>query len=257
MKRIFYETEFHNELPYLEKNNFWFSSRNKRIAYIFDKYVCNFNNILEIGCGTGYVLEMLSKKFPNKKITGGEFFDSGLNQANNRLKNFKNTSLIKLDARNMNFKEKFDVICAFDVIEHIKEEDKVLNQINKNLARNGFFIFSVPQHKFLWSAYDEVAFHKRRYVKDYLINKLQDNGFEIINLNSFNSLLLPLMYISRLKNKKIKKNFDGLKELRIDYRLNKILMLILDLEFFLIKKNITFKFGGSLIGIAKKVELQD
>ena len=119
-KNLMYDENFHKELIKLEDNNFWFLSRNKRIENILDKYVKDhFDNFLEIGCGTGYVAKMIAKKFPNKKIYASEYLLSGLNEAKVRLKNLNNVSLICLDARKIQSKNKYDIIGAFDVIEHI------------------------------------------------------------------------------------------------------------------------------------------
>ena len=253
-KNLTYDNNFHRELIKLEDNNFWFEYRNKTIEYILDKYLRDhFDNFLEIGCGTGYVTKMIAKKFPDKKIYASEYLLSGLDEAKARLENFNNVSLIRLDARKIESKNKYDIIGAFDVIEHISEEDIVLKEINNSLKKNGKFIFSVPQHEFLWSIYDDLGFHKRRYSRKYLVQKLKENNFEIIYINSFNSFLLPAMYVSRFLNKfKKKEEFDVMDELKINNFLNNIFKKILNFEYFLSKIGINFQFGGSLIGIAKK-----
>ena len=169
------------------------------------------------------------------------------------MKNFKNVSFLQLDARDIKNKNSYELIGAFDVIEHIDEEDEVLKEIYNSLKKGGSFIFSVPQHKFLWSIYDDLGFHKRRYTRKYLKQKLREHNFEITHLSSFNSLLLPLMYISRFLNKfKKKENFDVMDELKINDFLNNILKKVLYFETFLYDRGLDFHFGGSLIGIAKK-----
>jgi len=252
-KKLHYNNEIHKDLPALEQNHFWFKARNEIIEYILKKFFKKKAIYLEIGCGTGYVLKMLAKKLPNFKITGSELFDTGLKQAKKRLKKFKKIKLIKLDACNLRVKNKYDIIGAFDVIEHIKEEDLIFNNINTALKKDGLFIFTVPQHEFLWSINDELGFHQRRYTRKYLLKKLNINGFKIVYVNSFNSLLMPLMYLSRkFNNNYEKKNFDVLSELKINSLLNTILFFILKFEIFLIKIGLNFKFGGSLIGVAIK-----
>ena len=88
--------------------------------------------------------------------------------------------------------------------------------------------------------------------KKILVQKLKENNFEIIYINSFNSLLLPAMYVSRFLNKFKKKKNLIMDELKISNFLNNILKKILNFEYFLSKIGINFQFGGSLIGIAKK-----
>ena len=68
-----------------------------------------------------------------------------------------------MDARNIPFRDEFDVIGAFDVLEHIDEDVAVIDEVRKALRPGGGFLMSVPQHPALWSQQDERAFHVRRY----------------------------------------------------------------------------------------------
>jgi trans-aconitate methyltransferase len=171
-----------------EKGNFWFQTRNDRIIYLIKKYFREPFKFLEIGCGTGYVIEGLHHNFPNSSFSGSEFYSEGLEIA--RLRN-PDLEFVQMDARNIPYKKQLDGIGAFDVIEHIEEDEIVLQQIHKALKRNGLLFISVPQHKFLWSNVDEIAYHKRRYSKEELILKVKKSGFEILDVNSFTSLLFP------------------------------------------------------------------
>ena len=58
-----FKSNYFSELASLEDTNFWFRSRNKLLMWALEKYFPNFQSLLEIGCGTGYVLSGISKKF--------------------------------------------------------------------------------------------------------------------------------------------------------------------------------------------------
>lgn len=138
-------------LAQLESKNFWFRNRNRLIIWAFNKYFKQAKNFLEIGCGTGFVLSAIEKNFPQLQVYGSEIYSNGLTFASQRL---KNAQLLQMDARKIPFMQEFDVIGAFDVIEHIKEDKNVLKQINDALSMRRV-ILTVPQHRWLWSPADE------------------------------------------------------------------------------------------------------
>lgn len=196
-----YPHEHFDRLFTLESNHFWFRSRNRIISILFHKFYKNYNNeirYLEIGCGTGYVLSEIVK---DRKLIaiGAELHIQGLKYAKKRLPNIE---FIQMDATSIPFENTFDAIGAFDVIEHIEEDTKVIQCVNKALKKNGLFFISVPQHMWLWSSQDDAAFHKRRYSRKELASKLKENGFEIVFTTSFMFSLLPIMFLSRLRYKK-------------------------------------------------------
>ena len=64
-----------------------------------------------------------------------------------------------MDARRIPFEDEFDVIGAFDVLEHIKEDEQVLVQMHRAVKSGGGIMLTVPQHMFLWSEQDVQAHH--------------------------------------------------------------------------------------------------
>ncbi|WP_367987532.1 trans-aconitate 2-methyltransferase [Vibrio sp. NTOU-M3] len=243
------------KLAKLEEKNFWFRARNELIIWLLNKFVLknkdsrSLGKYLEIGCGTGYVLKGIKTAFRDTTVFGSEIFLSGLEQARCRL---TDVSLMQMDARAIPYKEEFNLIGAFDVLEHIKEDDKVISEIHRALTPNGIFIATVPQHKWLWSKMDDYAYHERRYQPNELQEKMQTAGFEIIKTTSFVSLLIPLMYLARSQKIDDNKEFDPLAELALPPVMNMALYSIMKFELILIKMGITFPFGGSRLVIGKK-----
>lgn len=175
-----FKSDYFSELARLEEVNFWFRSRNKLLMWAIEKYCPNFQSLLEIGCGTGYVLTGISKRFPRSTLFGSEIFIAGLGFAASRLPSAK---FMQMDARNIPFESEFDVIGAFDVLEHIKEDEKVLTQMCTALKPEGLMLLTVPQHAWLWSPIDEYAFHERRYAAADLHQRIEDAGFRVIRPN--------------------------------------------------------------------------
>ena len=71
--------------------------------------------------------------------------------------------------------ERFDLVCAFDVIEHSRDDRQVFAELSRVLKDDGILIMSVPLHPHLWTEFDGWAGHARRYVPDELVSILADN----------------------------------------------------------------------------------
>ena len=232
-----------------EAGNFWFRSRNKLILWILKRRFHQMNTFLEIGCGTGFVLSGVHSAFPEVSLSASEIDLAGLPFVRQKV---ESADIFQMDARRIPFREEFDVIGAFDVIEHIEEDEEVLGQIYNACKPGGGVVITVPQHPSLWSEVDEFSCHKRRYTKNELVGKIQKAGFEVIETTSFVSLLLPLMLLSRLKPKPKKKDFDPMREVSLPRFVNWMLEKIIDFERILIKAGLRFPVGGSLLCVGKK-----
>lgn len=245
-----FKTHYFKELAELEAVNFWFRARNKLILWALYKYYPGLSSFLEIGCGTGFVISAISKRFPKVKLSGSEYFEEGLVYARQRLPGAEFT---QMDARHIPYELEFEAIGAFDVLEHIEEDEVVLQQIYNALKSGGFMFITVPQHRWLWSAVDKYACHVRRYDAKELHQKVYRTGFEIIRSTSFVSTLLPAMYLSRLLQwNKTDMNMDDVAGLHINPILNKIFEWFISIELALIRVGISLPVGGSRLLVARK-----
>ncbi|NOR20760.1 MAG: methyltransferase domain-containing protein [Xanthomonadales bacterium] len=238
------------ELAALEADNFWFRARNRLIVWGLRRYFPDLQCYLEIGCGTGYVLAGVADAYPHAAITGSEVFSVGLPYAAERV---GKAELLQMDARRIPYIEEFDVIGAFDVLEHIKEDEPVLAEILQALRPGGGVAITVPQHPWLWSQQDEYACHERRYRIAELRKKVLQAGFKVELETSFVSLLLPAMMTSRLSRKKTPPDAgNNAGELQLPGLINRIFEVVMNLERQLIRLGIRFPVGGSLLLIARK-----
>jgi SAM-dependent methyltransferase len=246
-----FKAEYFADLARLEGENFWFRARNEAIIWALRKYGAGCRSFLEIGCGTGFVLSGLAAGIPELRLAGSEIFSDGLALASARLPGVK---LMQMDARQIPFVDEYDAIGAFDVLEHIKEDEKVLREMHRALRPGGLLLASVPQHRWLWSAMDELACHERRYAASDLQKKVVSSGFEILRSTSFVSALLPAMLISRLlKTKASVESVDPMAELNLPKSLNAFFYQVLRAELGLIKHGVSFPFGGSRLVVARKL----
>lgn len=246
-----FEEHFFHHLAPVEASNFWFRARNELILWALQSYCPQFKKLLEIGCGTGFVLSGIAQRFPQASLSGSELFLEGLSFAASRL---PSVDLMQMDARRIPFTVEFDVIGAFDVLEHIEEDTNVLSQIHTALKPGGHLIVTVPQHPRLWSSVDEYSHHVRRYTAHELNNKVRAAGFKIIRSTSFVTVLLPLLLASRALKRGIPADMvDPLAEYRIPRFMNLVLLNLLRMERALLKLGVTIPVGGSRLVVAQKL----
>jgi SAM-dependent methyltransferase len=247
-----YPKEVYAKLYELENNSFWFRNRNKLILKALAKNYPDASKLLEIGCGTGFVLAGIAAANPRLHLVGSDLHYEALGYAQARL---PGAVLLQMDAGNIPYVEEFDVICAFDVLEHIPRDDAALRQIHQALKRGGGLMITVPQHRWLWSRADDDAGHLRRYTRRGLCSKLMENGFQIIMASSFISFLLPVMIGSRLSTcfKSGKRPINAqLDELHLPHSIDILFETICAGEHLLINHNFSFPAGGSLLCLATR-----
>ena len=142
------------------------------------------------------------------------------------------------------------MIGAFDVIEHIEDDVRVLSEIHRALKPGGGLVVTVPQHRWLWSTQDEQAHHVRRYTRRELVQKVEDAGFEVRRVTSFVFLLLPVLWLSRLRAKASGHGVPD--EFRAARPLNALFGLVMTVERALINMGLDLPAGGSLLLVALK-----
>jgi len=244
-----FEPEYFEKLTKLEAQNFWFRSRNRLLVWALRKYFPQAKSLFEIGCGTGFVLSGIQQALPEVNLCGSEVFSAGLTFAAEWL---PGVELFQMDARRIPFREEFDVIGAFDVLEHVEEDEDVLAQMHQATRPNGGILITVPRHPFLWSPVDEYARHVRRYTARELTQKVRRAGYEVTRVTSFVSLLFPGLMLSRFKQALIRSEFDPEAEYRVGPRVNLGLEKILDAERALIRAGVSFPAGGSMLMVARR-----
>lgn len=245
-----FKAESFSSLAKLEAGNFWFRSRNRLLIWAVQQYFPKAESLLEIGCGTGFVLSGIREAFPKLILSGGEIHTKGLTFATERL---PGVELFQMDGRRIPFQEEFDVIGAFDVLEHIKEDEEVLSQMYQATRPGGGILMTVPHHPFLWSPVDDFAHHVRRYKTRELREKVKRAGFSVVRLTSFVSFLLPLVALSRFKKRLTGDEGDTKPYyIKMSSLTNATLERILDGERTMIRTGLSFPVGVSILLVARR-----
>jgi SAM-dependent methyltransferase len=248
-----FRNEFFGALADVEAGSFWFRARNELIVWAVRSYFPESRSFLEIGCGTGFVLSGLRSAFPAMSLSGSEVLTAGLEFAAKRV---PGAELYQMDARQIPFRDAFDGVGAFDVLEHIEADETVLAEMAAALHPGGGLFLSLPQHPRLWSPQDDHALHVRRYTARGLRRKVEAAGFEIIRMTSFVSLLLPMLVAARLRARQRgpERASEGIDELRLPKTLNRALEAIMTIERGAIRRGLSFPVGGSLLVVARRVD---
>jgi SAM-dependent methyltransferase len=238
-------------LSKVEAEHFWFGVRNELIVGLMNKFFPDTRRFLEIGCGNGAVLGAIAQSRPWQRLVGSELHPSGLTYARKRLPS--DVEFVQMDARNIPCLDIFDLVGAFDVVEHIADDERVLRGMRAAIRIGGGAIVAVPQHPWLWSRADEIAHHQRRYRRGELEAKLLRNGFEVLFSSSFTALLLPLMAASRLINRGDEKDEGVQREFVLNRHVNDFLTTILRTEVRTTLAGWRWPAGGSRIVVGRAV----
>ena len=192
MERVVYQ-----QLAELDDRHWWYRARRRILAELIRREVRlpADARILEIGCGTGHNLQMLSG-FGH--VDGLELDDEAAALSEKRLgRGIIRSPLPELDG----VSNDYDLIGAFDVIEHIEDDRAALAAIATTLKSGGKFMMTVPAHPWMWTAHDVANHHKRRYSKRLLRALVEGSPMRLEKIGYFNSLLFPVAVAERTVSK--------------------------------------------------------
>lgn len=200
---------------------------------------------MDIGCGTGLLLEELARYGSS---WGVDISAQSLSFCKKRgLKNLKQG---ELGNKQLPFKSNtFDVITALDVIEHIDDDVGALREIRRMLNKNGILIVTVPAYQFLFSYWDRMLGHKRRYTKHMLIDHAKTAGFTLQTASYFHSYLIPITIVVRIIKTITRSKSSDFVEL--PKPINALFFSLSQIEQSLLS-TMSIPFGLSVVGVFRK-----
>ena len=230
----------------LDQDHWWFLARRRILKTLIERVVQPpaEARILEVGCGTGHNLAMLT--------SFGTLEASELDQCARAVAQTRFSGKVeeaKLPDLSMFQRNGYDLIALLDVLEHVPDDLASLRSIHRRLKPGGALLMTVPANPWMWSAHDKAHHHYRRYTKVQLEELFLRSGLEIELLSYFNSLLFPLIAAARLVGKIFAR---ATADDRLPNRwANNLLNRIFGFESLLIGR-LPMPFGVSLVAVLRR-----
>lgn len=242
--------ELYQQMREIEDRHWWFRGRRQIVSAMLEcMKLPAAARILDLGCGTGGNLRMLSGY---GDVTGIEMDQAALEFARDR--NAARVEAGSLPDEIPLESGGFDCITMLDVLEHVEQDEAGLATVRRLLAPSGQLLLTVPAFRFLWGPHDEEHHHHRRYRAGELRSKLESAGFEISRLSYFNTWLFPPIALLRLVRKWFPAGETGMESGLPPAWLNRILQSLFASERYVLVRA-RLPFGVSLLAVARKIDL--
>lgn len=243
--------DLYKDLYQKESYYWWHVGKRRLVVSLIKEYVLSKKpekkklKILDVGCGSGKLMDDL-KDFG--RVSGVDSSKKALTFCEQR--GLRNIYRADISDKLPFPEETFDLALLLDVLEHTEDDGKVLRNLERVLMKEGFLILTVPAYQTLFSYWDKMLGHKRRYNKNDLSRKLKKNGYQVLKMSYFNSFILaPAVFFrlfkSRLSKSKLSSDFVNLPSV-----FNSLLLYLSDLERKILKF-LNIPFGLSIIVLAK------
>ena len=181
----------------VEQSHWWHTGRRKILAGFVEEICRQVTDrrprILDVGCGTGANLIMLSKYGDAEGVDVSEDAIAFCRE--------RGLDKVRLGAGEaLPYEDStFDLVTAFDVVEHMDDDLVGLSEMQRVLRPGGRVLLFVPTFMFLWGLQDDVSHHRRRYRLPQLRRVLEQAGFEIERTTYANiTFFLPILLVRKL-----------------------------------------------------------
>lgn len=250
------EKNYYKAYYRLERSHWWFVARGEMLmAHLTQVFNGQKNlKILNIGTATGRTSELLAQF---GEVTSIEYDTDCCEFVRQEVGiSVEQGSILALRFADATF----DLVCAFDVIEHVDDDAKAISEMHRVTKRGGVVSVTVPAFMFLWSQHDVVNHHFRRYTSPQLLQLFGDlRQSKLIYHTYFNFWLFFPIALFRLITKLLpERKIENTNETASDFEvlrggaINTILYKIFKSENFFLQRKWRLPVGVSLLSSWKK-----
>lgn len=245
------EQHYYAEYRELEDSHWWFLGRRAILRRVLADRLPPGpgRRILDVGCGTGGMLSELAR---HGDVEGADADPEAVRFCRER--GFGGTRLLESDTLPWE-PETFDLVTAFDVLEHLDDDRAMVDEVLRVLRPGGAFFLTVPAYAALWGPQDEISHHRRRYRAGQVRALLAGTGLRLERLSYFNTLLFPPIAAVRLARRPFRTTGDEAADsdftMNKPGRVNDLLTAVFSSEAPMVARW-DLPFGVSVLGIATK-----
>jgi SAM-dependent methyltransferase len=175
----------------VEREHWWFRAKRALVADQIDRFEAGDGPLLDVGCGTGGLLEALADR---RTVVGAELDPRAIGLAAHAVGNAR---LLRASATDLPVRSGgVAVVTALDVVEHLDDDVAALRELGR-VAADGLVVVAVPAYPWAWSDHDVRLGHRRRYTRATLVAAAQAAGLEVLRTTYFHSWLAPIAFLVR------------------------------------------------------------
>ncbi|MBS1189193.1 MAG: methyltransferase [Rhodocyclaceae bacterium] len=233
-----------DEMAQVARSHWWFAARREILAALIARLdLPRLARIVEIGCGTGDNLAMLSRFGQVRALEAEPYALAIARQAGVEVLPGRLGEVLPLP------EGIFDLVCLFDVLEHVADDGRGLAAAARLLRPSGRLVATVPAYPWLFGPHDVAHHHFRRYSAGSLRRVAEAAGLKVERLGYFNTLLFPLIAAGRLADRLLGREVAHAPALPPEW-LNRVLHAIFAAEAPLVARTF-LPFGTSVIAVLK------
>jgi len=244
------EKDYYKWYYEVERKHWWFEVRNEIIIDLIRKAAGGKKlKILNVGVATGHTTELLMEF---GEVTSVEYDKDCFNY----LQTFLPGELVNGSITELPFGDnEFDLVCAFDVVEHVEQDQFAVDELSRVCKANGHIVISVPAFKFLWSEHDIINHHIKRYTRKEIEGLLSKNKIGYVSYFNF-ILFIPIAAVRVTKTlifgtpkaEDAKSDFKSVKPTTV----SRMLKALFSSEKWFINRGVELPFGVSILAAAQK-----
>lgn len=233
----------------IEREHWWFGAKRALVLQEAARADVDLGGLaIDVGCGTGAVLEALASRFG--RAVGTDLSLLAAERAATLVGAASGPVLARAEAL------PFAVGCAalvtsLDVLEHLDDDVEALAELGGVVRPGGLIVLAVPAYEWAWSEHDVTLGHRRRYTAGRLKRVVEDAGLECLRVTYFHSWLAPIAFLMRRTPLRLLVRGDQEEASYVSPGVNRVFVALTTFERWLIRL-VAMPFGLSILLVARR-----